>query len=632
VPRTALLIGAQTEMLSGVGNDVAAMAEALNLWEFTPVLCEGEDASRAGILDAYERLIAGTRPEDAVVVYYSGHGGYSRNPYERTERRPIQFIVPTDFHSSTDGDFRGITAAELSLLLARLTEKTKNATVVLDCCHSAHMSRDPDWTVKSTGLDVPYGTIAAHLDSLRQRGQQLDLWTPPGNPNAVRIVACAPEQVAYEYRNDNGVRTGMLTDLLAQALTQARAVDVSWATIIDGVRQRVLGRAPRQRPEAEGPAHRLLFDVVDTDPVATLPAAMVAGRIRISGAALLGVRSGDEFVVMPGDVPGPDNHRKIGDVRVDQLDSEAAWGELRPAAPALPVNARAHLASTAALTMPVRMTGPRSAALARAIDAAPLVRLAENGPVQVVVDETGGATVRDEIGPLHAPRRADNGGVAAVLRDLNRLAMARALRCLAEETGQGLRTPVTVEFGQVENLRPRPLPLSGAVLYVDEPIYVRVRNEDKDPVYVSLLDIGVTAQITVLNPSSPSGVLLVRGEEFVFGGDSAADTVPGVPLSWPTGLLRGQPRPETIVVLATSAPVDTRVLEQQGVRVKGPRSQLQRYLDQVSTGGRRDMSPTPGPVVRFSVRTIDFDLTPTTAPPAEAVSLQVDDRLDMALE
>jgi hypothetical protein len=630
--RKALLIGAQTERLSGVGNDVAAMAEALDLWEFTSVPCEGENASRVGMLDAYERLIAQTRPEDAVVVYYSGHGGYSRNPYARTERRPIQFIVPTDCRSSTDGDFRGITAVELSLLLARLTEKTKNATVILDCCHSAHMSRDPDWTVKATDWEVPYSTIAAHLDDLRRRDQRLDLWTPAGNPNAVRVVACAPEQVAYEYRNDTGVRTGMLTDLLAQALTQARAVDVSWATIIDGVRRQVLGRAPRQRPEAEGPAHRLLFDVVDTDPVATLPAAMVAGRIRISGAGLLGVRPGDEFVIMPGDVAGPDSHRKVGDVRVDQVDSEAAWGELRPAASPVPANARAHLASTAAPTMPVRVTGPRSATLTRAIDAAPLVRLAEDGPVQVVIDETGGATVCDEIGPMHAPRPSGTGGVVAVLRDLTRLAMARALRCLAEETGSTLRTPVTVEFGQVENARPRPLPASGAVLYVDQPIYVRVRNDDNDPVYVSLLDIGVTAQITVLNPSSPSGVRLVRGEEFVFGGNNVTDKIPGVPFSWPAGLLRGQPRPETIVVLATSAPVDTRVLEQQGVRVEGPRSQLQRYLDQVSTGGRRDVSSTLGPVIRFSVRTIDFDLMPTTAPSAEATSFRVDDRLDLALE
>jgi hypothetical protein len=645
--RKALLIGSQTEGLTGVGNDVAAMSRVLDLWGFASSPCEAENASRAGILDAYERLIADANQDDAVVVYYSGHGGYSEGPDDRTlapARRTIQFIVPTDYHASTENDFRGITAVELSLLLARLTEKTKNVTVVLDCCHAAHMSREREMTAKALSRKVSYRLVANHMDNLRRRGQRLDLWVPPGNPHAVRVVACAPEQSAYEYDNRDGVRTGMLTEAVAQALTEAKATDrpVSWSTVIDRVRQRVLTTKPSQRPDAEGPAQRLLFDVVEADPVATLPATMTADRIRIGGAPLFGVRPGDTFAIMSGDdddpgVPGTD--RKFGDVCVDHVDSSAAWGELRPTSPTrtVPVGARAHLVSTAAPALPVRVAraDPRVGDLVRAIEAAPLVRLAEPDEecrVHVDVGDMGGLTVRDEVGPLHPPRLADPAGVGLVVRDLTRLARAHALRCLAEDLEHTLPGPVSVEFGLVEDGRARPLSSSGAVLHVGHSIHVRVRNGGKDRIYVSLLDIGVAARISVLNPTSPGGVRLRKGEEYVFGRNDLTGALDGVTLSWPEDLLGGRPRPETIVVLASSEPVDTRVLEQRGVRAKGRQagSKLEQCLDQLSTGNPRDVSPAPGPGVRFTVRTIDFDLVPAPAPAVEVDSFQVDDRPDPA--
>src|SRR4051794_34003179 len=100
VARRALLIGAQTGRLTGVGRDVATLAAVLAEWEFTSVRCAAENASRDGILDAYDRFIAETGPRDAVVVYYSGHGGYAEVPGDRQvppHRRKFQFIVPTDY-------------------------------------------------------------------------------------------------------------------------------------------------------------------------------------------------------------------------------------------------------------------------------------------------------------------------------------------------------------------------------------------------------------------------------------------------------------------------------------------------------------------------------------------------------
>ena len=429
----------------------------------------------------------------------------------------------------------------------------------------------------------------------------------------------------------------MLTHALTTALNQAAAddLDVTWSTIINRVRQRVLTLMPVQRPEAEGPAQRLLFDIAEADPLATLPVEVSGEQVRLDGAALLGVRPGDEFVIMPGDSPGPDNDRKVADVRVNVVDVDAAWGTLRLRSPELtvPMGARAHCVRTAAPAMPVRVAtaDPRLADVIRAVGAVALLRVAEpteECPVAVEVDDAGHLTVRDGIGPLHPPRSADATGIAQVMRDLKRLARASAFRCLTEEPEHALSTPITVEFGRVENGQAQPLSTSGAVLYVDQRVYVRVRNGGPARVYVSLLDIGVAAQISLLNTSSPGGVGLDPDAEYVFGANELTGTLPGVALSWPGDLIRAEPRPESIVAIVTSEPMDVRVLEQQGIRRAGRRtgSKLEWFVAQLSTGESRDVAPESRPTVRFAVRTIDFDLVPVPAPPTEVARFQVDQR------
>ncbi|CAL9642534.1 hypothetical protein SUDANB95_06355 [Actinosynnema sp. ALI-1.44] len=623
--RKALLIGAQTGGLTGVANDVAAMADALAPWGFQSTRCEQENASRAGILDAYERLIAQARPDDAVVVYYSGHGAYSPDPdrgWGTPGHRVLQLIEPTDFAASTEEDFRGITALELSVLLARLTERTRNVTVVLDCCHASHMSRDRDPVVKARSRPVPARLIRAHLDTLRREGLPVDLWEPTGNPHAVRIAACGPEQLAGEAANADGVRMGYLTDALTRSLTELRdsGLAVSWATVVDRVRQRVLAAWPAQRPEAEGPARRVVFDTAEADPVATFPVSPVRDRVRIAGAPLFGVRPGDEFVVMPDDSPEADDDRKLGDVLVEKIDAQAAYGVLS-SGKAVPLGARAHLVRAALPALPVRIAGddPRLAAVARLVEPVPIVRAVEDAEVRVEA-EAGGLVVHDAFGPLHAPQ-----GVDAVVANLKRVAQARALRCLTEDPWLALPTPVSIGFARVVDGEAVPLPRSGAVVHSGESICVEVRNEGAQTVYVSLLDIGVSQKISVLNPSAPSGVRLDAGRSYTFGGNDYTGALAGLAVSWPPSVPAGEPRPETIVVLVSAEPTDTGVLEQSGVR-GGGLSRLERHLGQLGTAGVRETAPEAARPVRFAVHTIDFDLVPTPAPAPETAVFQVDDR------
>jgi hypothetical protein len=648
--RKALLIGSQTGELSGVENDIESMAAVLDRWGFASTRCVAANVCRAGILDAYERLIADARPDDAVVVYYSGHGGHGRqrNPdNHRQSGTALQFIVPTDFDESTEGDFRGIMSVELSILLARLTEQTKNVIVALDCCHAAHMCRGDErrLVVKAQPRPVPYDVLAHHFEGLLRRGKDFDIWQPPGNPWAVRIAACAPEQSAYEYTNADGIRTGMLTDALVAALTDAHAgaLRVSWSRVVEQVRQRVLTYLPAQRPEAEGPAQRLLFETAEADAAAALPVLVSGDRVSLDGAPLLGVRVGDEFAVMPPDSTGPDHETRVGDVVIDEVQAMAASGVLRVLQPdaAVPLGARAYQTKAAAAAMPVRLPGDgrNPVVLAEAVERSPILRVAgadEPCSVKVRSDDAGELTIWDGVGPLHQPRPADAAGIEHIMRNLKRVAWASSLRRLADDPVHALDVPIEVEFGLVNGGDAVPLPTSGAVLYVGQRIYLRVRNNGDERIYVSLVDIGVSSQVTILDTASPGGEAVDPGAEYTFGWNDFKGVLQGSKVTWPAGLVRATPRPETVIVLATSQPQNIRGLEQQGVRDAalraprlvegGPRSSLERLLDQIDHGGTRDLTRKEGPSVRYTVRTVDFDLVPAPPPVAEDPEFQVDER------
>ncbi|GHJ48957.1 hypothetical protein Cs7R123_62990 [Catellatospora sp. TT07R-123] len=256
--RTALLVGAQTFGLSGVHADVEAMAERLERRGFEVRCRIGADAARDAVLDALERLVRDAREPDAVVVYFSGHGGLVTAPpalvQGRTPVPRLQFLVPTD-HDPASGEFRGITAAELSVLLARLTRTTPNVATVLDTCHAANMVRDDGVRVKALPR-LAYLDVAEHLDRL---GPDLSLLHLLGNPRVIRLAACRRDQAAYEYTGAGGRRVGVFTEALTRELDEVGDDRITWADLVRRVRARMRAAGWEQRPEAEGPVGRLLF-------------------------------------------------------------------------------------------------------------------------------------------------------------------------------------------------------------------------------------------------------------------------------------------------------------------------------------------------------------------------------------
>src|SRR4051794_5955999 len=119
--KRALLVASPFRGLRGPPNDVEKVAKILGHLDFDITRCCGTSATRDGILSAWRRLIEKTSPGDAVVIYYSGHGGIVESPGKPGQGLQdldlatpwrYQFLVPMDFDKSTSGDFRGVLDVE----------------------------------------------------------------------------------------------------------------------------------------------------------------------------------------------------------------------------------------------------------------------------------------------------------------------------------------------------------------------------------------------------------------------------------------------------------------------------------------------------------------------------------------
>lgn len=618
--RLALLIGSDYDGLRGVGNDLVAMQEALRVRGFEVRECPPAEATRTGILAAYEKIIADARPGDAVVVYYSGHGG-STEPPRTVPDRPadLQYILPMDFGESRAGDFRGIAAAELSVLQSRLVAATRNVTVILDCCHAGLMSRDASIRVRAQRGRTPYPWVRDHLDQLRLA---TDLVPSESNPDAVRVVACAPGQRAFERPNDEGICRGVLTDQLTRALAETGDAPVTWAALLDQIRYRVTGLSSQQRPEAEGPADRVLFSTERAELLNSLPVTPLnpPGRVRLDGAALLRVQDGDEFMIMPPARSPEQRADRIGDLTIDHLAGTSVEGAVTFAAgwSAVPAGARAFRTRATAPQIVVRVptAEPRAEQVLAALGRTALARPAEAGEqwtAEVRFDDSGGVVLRDRIGALHPPYPSDARGYADLTRAVLIHAQATQLRRLIGDPSCPLGTDITVEWGLVVGGAKHPPPAAGTPLASGQRIYVTVRNQGEVDVYVSMLDIGLSGRISLLMRGTPSGRLLPPRGVYTFGRNDARGELVGAGLSWPAQLDPSYARTETILVVLTSEPQSLAALEQPEIvqtRSRGSGSRLRNMIDQIAAGGSRETEPDWSSAVRYEIRGIDFDMTP----------------------
>ena len=663
--RTALLIGSPAEGLIGPPLDVERVAASLVPRGFEIQRCIDQDATREGILHAYRALIDRTASGDAVLLYYSGHGARARDetytpPNETAPaQRHNHFIVPMDITESCEGDFRGILSLELASLLGQLTARTRNVTVVFDCCHAAGMTRHfarlrPKSLHKTffAGASTRLERVAAGDPGFPMLGVDV-----VGNSHAVRLMAALPNELAWE-DGEGADAHGILTKAFLTSLEEAGDRRVTWDTIKRRVRELVDG----QYPDVEGPSSRILFELEEADVSGVLGVESGEHGTRLLGGQLHGVRSGDLYLVMPAGASGAERSAALGEARVIHVAGSWSSAELTlsDGEAALPPGAQAFPIRRASALHRVHLDVSSSVRpdLETAIEESDLLDISEQAATDA---DDRSVTIRERDGRLHIQELADidliHAGpataddVAEVVVNLERLATARSVGRLSSGEGNtSLRATWELEWGRVVNGEPDPLPHQGAMVFPGDHIFVRARNTSRGTLHISVFDVGLAGKVTLLSASTPSGYQLEPNAEFTLGYREGVGWVGLGPLSWPEAIPRdGHARPESLVVIVSDTPQDLRALESPGMTriskgLEGQHSELERLVDQAASGRTRDLgAETAPPDVHYAVRHIRFlvdptDVGPTTrsaggaalrlAPPARDEGFLMDDRPD----
>ncbi|MFO0592359.1 MAG: caspase family protein [Polyangiaceae bacterium] len=244
--------------------------------------------------------------EDRVIFYYSGHG--TRMPIAGAggAKHNSEALVPVDFDSDP-GAFRLLFDFELNHLLRNIAARTKSVCCILDCCHSAGVTREvpPKTRIArllesaDLGLVEPIAPIQLDRDqrSLLSEGQA------GGSLDDCQVVtACLNHESASEDLDPAGVQHGLFTSALVAALgpfKEEQLRSLPWARVWQRMRTTVETQNPAQHLWMSGSYARAVLGgpPVDVDVGFGVTRYEGENRYRIDAGVLADVTEGAELAV-----------------------------------------------------------------------------------------------------------------------------------------------------------------------------------------------------------------------------------------------------------------------------------------------------------------------------------------------
>lgn len=644
--RRALLLGATAPDLRGVEHDIELMTEALEHHRFLPRdIVAIVPANYSDIVDALHELVENCQPDDVIVIYYSGHGARSGDGTQNAEQFP--FIVASDFEQSTEDDFRGYSTVELGLELDALTRKSKNVTVIMDCCHAGRMfreEREPEperivWQdisryqpTRNLLLTGRWRQAAERLVQRRllARRDELNRRHAEANPFVVQLLASSDDGRAYEtscsplptcdHRSAGAMTLALHGQLMA---ADPDNVTLTWQDVGRAVRLTPRRHDFDQRISIEGPYRRRLFQLDERDEVGAVDVTWMDEQLVLVGGRLLGLEVGDRFqLVNPPTRAEPQCF--LAEAEIHEITSSCAFAttsaipeRLRPGAWALPVGhgrARAVVEITGLdpdspehRLLRRRLEASGLLRVGPASDALPLAaRLAFDGDMVELRHQDVRLDCAQRFELCRDPRRARR--LAAHLeRSAHTLARRTLLERLAHGSDGGLAPGWNLSWSTVEHdcLGPA-LPMAGARLQAGQRFTI-VWSDLVDRRYLSAFLLRVDGEIEWLSSSQSDGVEVGPTGRYMLG-QRRGSSIGSVELRGPARAIvpTSDPLPTMIVIVISDRPIALRRWAQRGVGTFQP------YHDPLDTRNSttRNVIPPPSDHVcaaNYHIHTIHFE-------------------------
>jgi hypothetical protein len=452
------------------------------------------------------------------------------------------------------------------------------------------------------------------------------------NPHAVRITAAATTESAFEYTNPAGKVYGAMTEILASAIREGYGQNVSWRTTLIRVRESVNVNFPQQHPCAEGPDTRLHFLIEQLHPSRTrnFVLEVEADRPILRAGRIVGVYRGNKYAIMPLDSKDTGEVNKIADAVVTRVYSSCSELSLNPAGSISMIPEEGFMACLQHEALPrwpvmsfAELDGLRPALAdsrsLRCIDATQ-----DDPPLMTIRKETdqillstnlkidiASVVTREEAAP---PQEE----FLQIVRKTEHLARAQHLQSIQNGHENALQHKVAVDVGWVDDGRPGEDHLEhngDGCLTEDDRIFIKLANSGHSMVYVSVFDINVAGTISLISASSPEEIELEAGRPYTLGKNQFDEIHRGLKISWPKNVPKSPGVNEWLVFVFSSSPADLRHLVNPATprsSKHGPLSRLEKHVDWISFGNRRDIEEETEESVRFTVSQIPFLLKPRT--------------------
>ena len=290
--------------LEGPPNDARGIYRLLtdkNGYGFPPenvCLLLDEQATTANFKQAFEKgLVERARSNDVAVFYMASHGSqYPDKNGDEADNSDETLL----FHDSRTNGLRDLLDDELNQMLARLHQKTRRITVILDTCNSGTATRGPEGGTVTARFFKPMvdetGTGTAD-DSSGESGEGM---TTKALPGLVVFSAATDSNAALE---KNG--RGIFTDALLRVMAEVGKQPLTYAQVARLTPPLVAAESP-QIPYFHGDLTGAVFgNVTRTRPIAW-EVSKIEPSIEIAGPPLAGLGKGAEIRIYDGNVSGTD--------------------------------------------------------------------------------------------------------------------------------------------------------------------------------------------------------------------------------------------------------------------------------------------------------------------------------------
>ncbi|MBE6303603.1 MAG: caspase family protein [Bacteroidales bacterium] len=181
--------------------DVPFVLNILNSANYKQIItCVNEEATKAGIVSAFQSLAQSCGPNDIIYIHYSGHGQQMRDISNDETDTLDECWIPYDAYRKPSDTYRGekhLVDDEVNALLTNIRNKIGaggKMLVVVDACHSGDATRGQGETVR--GVEDIFETVKS-------------LWGLYSNKNNANIHSNAERWITLSACKSNQVNIEM---------------------------------------------------------------------------------------------------------------------------------------------------------------------------------------------------------------------------------------------------------------------------------------------------------------------------------------------------------------------------------------------------------------------------------------